>query len=689
MTRCTYRKTLWGASLHNLPLAKVLFLSSLVVALEVHAICKEVLIAAEANPHRDELARYENTRVLNLDAAERIETFQAQTGITVVERDAEGNATKGKIRILVDNPGSQVLAIGPFNEWGKSPRSEDYLRAVEGTPYFEGEIRGLRHGMEYRLLENGQPRLDASATTFTDQRSPYLNSIFWDFHRPGAYHMQTHSVDLRGKPSIMGEVEAYELIRYWQGGPGEKANTYRYIADSGVIEELKRMGYNSIEFLPFTPSIDGDSWHLRYQVYGNFGPDFRYGTPEDFKRMVDKFNQAGIAVVMDSLLSHYPHRGNEGARNLERNGVADWRSHWGRATFGDNESPWGTSRYDYANPHVRRFLTDGVMTMLRDYGISGIRFDNMEGIRGSAGGDQFLRELVQEVRKYRPEAFLNPENFSDHNPIQGRADWGMMGMNVTNHTDHFYEWFQANAQKRTEEVDMSVLQRALRHPMWWGDQARISYITNHDEASNPTQGASGAYVATLLKGGDESWGYVVGKTRAFASIAMLSGSAYLDMPQMRLLQEGTFYKNPGIRWDLLQNTSQRQTRDFFSHLSWCVRDNPAFAFHNTHPNVENHTDANNKVVSLLRINYQTGKRYVAVINLNHNGFENYQFGLHGGGRFKLIADSDRADFGGSNRLQNSLNHLEISTHWPGEHGKSDAITLPYLPPYGVLLFEEI
>lgn len=670
-------------------LEKLALALAILSSVKGQAVCHDVLRAAEANPHRDELARYEHTRVLSLDAAERIETFLSQTGIKVIERDGNGEATRAKIRVLVDHPHSVVTVIGPFNDWGRALRPEDTLRHVEGSPYFEGEIRGLRHGMEYRLLENGRSRIDPGATTFSDQRSPYLNSIFWDFERPGAYRMQTLSVDLRGKPALMGEVEAYELIRHWRGGPGEKANTYRFIAESGVIDELRRMGYNAIEFLPFNPSLDGESWHLRYQVYGNFGPDFRYGTPDDFKRMTDKFNQAGIAVVMDTLLSHYPYRGNEGARNLHGNGMRDWRSHWGRALFGDNESPWGTSRYDYANPHVRRFLIDGVITMLRDYGISGIRFDNLEGIRGSAGGEQFLRELVQEIRKYRPEAFLNPENFSDHSPIQGRGDWGMMGMNVTNHNDHFYEWFQSNAQRRTEDIDMSVLQRALRHPMWWGDQARIAYITNHDEASNPTQGASGAYVASLLKGGDESWGFVVGKTRAFAAIAMLSSSAYLDMPQMRLLQEGTFYKDPGVRWDLVQHTSQRQTRDFFSHLSWCVRDNPAFAFHNTHPNVENHTDPHSKVVSVLRVNYETGKRYLAVINLNHQGFEHYRFGIEGGGRFKLIADSDRADFGGSNRLQNALGNLELSTHWPGEHGKSDAITLPYLPPYGVLLFEEV
>lgn len=667
-----------------------LFFSLILSVSAFASICREVALQEYlANPHRGDLERYEATRILNLPDGENIANFRAQTGISVTERDGNGEATRGKLRLLVDNPGSSVAVIGPFNDWGKSIRPEDHLRPIEGTPYFEGEIRGLRHGMEYRLIENGQQRIDPGATTFTGPSSPYLNSIFWDFDRPGAYRMETLSVDLRGRPAIIGETEVFELVRHWRGGAPEKSNTYRFVADSGVIEELKRMGYNAIEFLPFAPSMDGESWHFRYQVYGNFGPDFRYGTPDDFKRMVDAFNKAGIAVIMDSLLSHYPHEGNQGPRQIQGQGLRDWRNHWGRSLYGDTISPWATSRYDYANPFVRRFLIDGILTMLRDYGITGIRFDNLEGIRGSAGGEEFLKDLAREIRRYRPEAFLNPETFQDHTPVQGRGDWGMIGMNVTNHTELFYNWFQQNAQRKTEEIDMNILRNALRHPAWWGDLSHLSYITTHDEAANRAPGASGAYVATLLKGDDSSWGFVVGKTRAFSAIAMLSGSAYLDMPQMRLLQEGDFWNNPGVRWNLTELASQRQNRDFFSHLSWMIRDNPAFGFQNFHPNIENHTDHNNKILSLLRVNYRTGKRTIALISLNHQGFENYRFGIQGGGRFRLIANSDRGDFGGSNRLENQNPGNEYGASGPGEHGKSDSLTVPYLAPYGVLLFEEM
>lgn len=133
------------------------------------------------------------------------------------------------------------------------------------------------------------------------------------------------------------------------------------------------------------PASTRNSWHLRYQVFGNFAPDSRYGTPDEFARMIDTFNQNGIAVIMDSVVGHYPFQGNADMRALDPIGLHRWKKADGQALYGSEKSPWNTSRYDYANPYVRRFLTNRILDMIRKYGISGIRFDNLDGIRFSPG----------------------------------------------------------------------------------------------------------------------------------------------------------------------------------------------------------------------------------------------------------------------------------------------------------------
>lgn len=657
--------------------------------------CEDALKSLRSNPQIHELYRYENTRVLHLAPQKPIETFRPETGLEVVRRDGSGLAVEARLRVLSDNPGNRIQVLSELNGWGLRPTAADELRPVAGTPYFEGVVP-VRHGMEYRLLLNGQQVLDPSAEMFMTAEyaasvgkpgQAFLNSVFWDFDRPGAYRPQSAPADLRGRAAIIAETEVHSLVAKWKGGPGQKAGTYRYIAESGVVDELKRMGYNAVEFLPFTSGVDGDSWHLRYQVFGNFGPDSRFGSPDEFALMCDAFNKAGIALIMDAVIGHYPIRGNGGARELGNVGLHQWKKTDGQNLYGSVWSPWGTYRYDYANPYVRKFLIDGMLQMMRRYRISGIRVDNLDGIRfyegPGGGGPEFLTEMASAVRVFRPDALLIGEMFFGENRVLGALDRGGMGFGLRTHSNLF-DFFKDNLKKRTEEIDLWALRSALREPWSWGEIMRLLYATNHDEAANPRDGATGAYVASLVNGG--GWDYVVNKSKAFGSLALLSGTAYLDMPQMRILQEGTFYSNPAVDWPLLQNPSQKSVNDYFASISRVVGNEPAFAAQNLTPEIENHIDHGNKVISFERVDHATGRKVYAVVNLSHQGFENYALGVNAKGEFNLLVDSDRLEFSGKGELNRRIPDGKLRTQGWSLHGKSDSVSIPYLAPYGVVVF---
>ncbi len=648
--------------------------------------------ALKANPNHEELVRYESTRVLNLPAKKWIETYEAQTGLDVVERDGAGNATLAKIRVLSDNAGNRIRVVSDRNGWGEILEE---LQPVPGTPYFEGTIR-VRHGMEYRLVLNGHQVIDPSSDTFATYEfnevvgksgTAFLNSVYWDFDRPEAYRLTSPVADLRGKATIVAETEVHALVAKWKGGPAHKGDTYRFIAESGVIEQLKKMNYNAVEFLPFTAGVDGDSWHLRYQVFGNFGPNSRYGSPDDFARMCDAFNRAGIAVIMDAVVGHFSIRGNDGPRDLGPVGLHQWKKADGQNLYGSVMSPWGSYRYDYANPFVRRFLIDGMMRMMRRYGIGGVRVDNLDGIRfyegAGGGGPEFLKEMAEAIHTHRPEAILIGEMFFGDNRVMTGLDRNGVGFNLRTHSDLF-DFFKDNLQKRTEEVNLWSLRSAVRNPWTWGEATRIQYVTNHDEAANKRDGATGAYVATLTSGG--GWNYVEAKSKVYGALAMLSGTAYLDMPQMRLLQEGTFYTNPAIDWTLLQYESQRKVNDFFSRLSGVVGSHAAFAHQNLTPTIENHTDPDNKIISFERVDHETGRKIYAIVNLSHASFENYAFGVATGANVKILVDSDRSEFAGSGELSRRVPDGVLVPQSNGLHGKSNSLVVPFLPAYGVIVF---
>lgn len=648
---------------------------------------------------------YEAWQIRDLKANKDCGDFKPEVGVFVTQRNSSGEAVEGYFRVLVDRSEADIYIQSSINNWGQGKNPEDKLEQEPGTPYYRSQNVPIKHGMQYRYLVNGDQLLDPAASLYTTQSlfeeqgetpdKPYLNSVFWDYVHPGHYETTAPAVDLRSKIPIIAESEVMALVGKWEYngrlGPSQLHDTYKFVATSGIIDYLKKSGYNAIEFLPFNASLDGDQWHLRYQVFGLFAPDSRYGNPDEFAMMIDAFNRAGMVVIMDAVVGHYPYKGNSDVRSIANIGPHRWKKENGNPLFGNVMSPWDTYRYDYANPHIRRFLTDSIMNMMCRYNIGGIRFDNFDGIRlyegPGGGGTEFVQGLVKEIRSYRPESLLIGEMFFGYNAVVQAISQNGFGINFRTHSD-FFDFLKDNLLKSTEQVDIERLRNVIRMPWEWNEATRVQYLTNHDEAANGRDGATGSYVATLLKGGD--WYYVERKTIAFGSLTMLSSMAYLDMPQLRLLQEGTFSNNPTVDWTLLKSDSQRAVFQYFSDLSNIVKDEEAFAIQNYHPNIENTVDTayGNRVITMQRINFESDKHFYIIINLGHQSFENYKVGVNLTGDYTILIDSDDKKYRGSGRLTNSVANKILTAENAEHHGKPYSFTLPYLGPYTAVLVKK-
>ncbi len=669
-------------------------LSLLLTVSSAQTTCADELV--RDNPHASGLNHYaileSQFRKPTLD----INTFRSKTGIEVTHRDEAGRPIAGTISVLSDNSGNQIAILADFNAWGKEMAPEDHLKPVPGTPYYEGHVRRLFDGMEYRLLLNGEPVLDPSSIQFTTPEmferfrpgeTPYLNSVFSDVeaisHRPAT------PIDFRGRSVLIGESGVYELAAKWnhkgQIGPPRVADTYRFVAESGLTAAISGRGYTHLELLPFTSSVDGHRWQNRYQSFGLFGPDSRYGTPAEFRSMIAAFSVVGVGALMDGVLGHYPFRANHGIRALEPIGIHRFVNGFGKPLFGGKLTPWGTYRWDFENPFVRRFLIDSVISMFRAYGLSGIRIDNVDGIRQEPGGALFLRELNSTLRSYVPQALILGEMFDDQAPALTTVDNGGLGFHAANDVDFFYSFVQRFLQGWDHEIHLQRVEWYLNDSWQWGRVPMERWITNHDEAANRQPGASGEYVATLLKGG--TWEQIESKTKAWGTLGMLLGSVYLDMPQMRLLQEGSFNNNAAIDWDLLRLGSQASTDAYFTQVSLVFRDGAEFAPKNLHPHISNHVDEDNKVISLLRIDYKTGRKTYAIINLSSRTFHNYRFGVDAsrGKAFSVLLNSDDSQWGGGGTLKIGS---DLFAHATSLHGKLNALELPELAPRSAIIVRE-
>ena len=210
--------------------------------------------------------------------------------------------------------------------------------------------------------------LKADPVAFYAEKRPSTASVVYNLDR---YEWKTKGWGKKREAAnaMDAPISIYEVhLGSWRrnSDEGMRYLTYREMADE-LVPYVKDMGYTHVELLPVNEHPFDGSWG--YQATGLYAPTSRFGTPDEFRELIDAFHKAGIAVIMDWVPGHFP-KDSFGLANFDGTALyehADPRR-------GEHKD-WGTKIYNYGRREVNNFLTSNAMFWNKKYQVDGLRVD--------------------------------------------------------------------------------------------------------------------------------------------------------------------------------------------------------------------------------------------------------------------------------------------------------------------------
>src|SRR5690606_34793963 len=177
---------------------------------------------------------------------------------------------------------------------------------------------------------------------------------------------------LQQRKKSVGKPQPYSVYEVhfgsWRRNTEEnnRSLTYPEMAHT-LVQYVKDTGFTHVEFLPLMEHPFYGSWG--YQVTGYFAPTSRYGSPEDFKYLIDCFHREGIGVILDWVPSHFP---GDVHSLYKFDGTHLYEHSDPRKGF---HPDWKSYIYNYGRNEVRSFLISNALFWLEQFHIDGLRVD--------------------------------------------------------------------------------------------------------------------------------------------------------------------------------------------------------------------------------------------------------------------------------------------------------------------------
>ncbi len=615
--------------------------------------------------------RSEITRFCEGDSTRAFDYF----GAHLEQRDGKYGAV---FRVWAPNA-QNVSVVGDFNDWNENA---SFLEKRDHGVW-ELFVEGAEEGQCYqfalvtptfeRIVKSDPFAFSAQMRPGRASRLCRLDDYSWN----DAEWIERR----RGTDTLTAPMNIYEVhLGSWKRNPDGSFLSYRQFAEE-LVDYVSNMCYTHVQLMPIMEYPYDGSWG--YQTTGYFAATARYGTPQDFMYLVDRFHQAGIGVIVDWVPSNFP-KDDFGLSKFD-----------GTALFEDEnpklgERPsWDTCLFNFAKPEVLSFLVSCANFWFETYHLDGMRVGSLSSMLyldyGKAAGEwepnkfggkenleaiEFVKRLNTAIHLFHPDALMFAEENTSWSKITHKIEEGGMGFD--------YKWNRGWMNDMLNYMTLDPQWRPFNHDnltysFFYAFSEHFLLPLSHDEVSK----GKGTLLARMPGTQDDK----------FADLRAFITYMYAH-PGKKLMFMGTEsgqiiewdYQVP-IFWNLLDEDKHRKLQFFFKSLNRFYLENRPFyerdaswkGFDWIH-----HDDYTNSVIAFKRTDADDNE-IIAVCNFRPVLHQKYFIGVSKDTVYSEVFNSDREEFGGTG----IVNGDEIRPVPMKIHGCNQGLSLT-LPPMGVI-----
>lgn len=379
---------------------------------------------------------------------------------------------------------THIVLVGDFSDWCES--EEFTLRPVKhGEWEIQLPLSVVKCGDKFKLRiywpGGAGWRLPSYATyVVQDDDSVDFSAVVWRPDQP--YQWQYDTPPAPEVPLI------YEAHVGMSSERGEVAS-FDYFREE-VLPRIKKAGYNTVQLMAIAEHPYYGSFG--YHVSNFFAVSSRFGTPDDFKRLVDEAHGLGMRVIIDLVHAHAAKNEVEGLGNFAGSPTQYFKAH--------DHPAWDSRLFDYGKPEVLHFLTSNCRWWLDEYHVDGFRFDGVTsmlyydhglGKNFTSYDDYFgddvdkdalvyLRLANDVIHAIRPDATTIAEEMSGLPGLAAPTEHGGLGFDYRLQMGAPDLWIKTLKERRDEDWDLGELAHTLSSHR--PEEKVISYVESHDQA---------------------------------------------------------------------------------------------------------------------------------------------------------------------------------------------------------------